>query len=313
MKNNELIDEFQLYQKSVDRSKWTIKSCKFTLEMFLDRIEDMDLTKVGMKELKQFFVHIKNRQGQKGREKVKPETVRKHVNNLASFYNFLEFEEHIKKSPVDKFRQKYLNPYMKSNQSTNDKRQIISHDEMKKLVQCILNPRDKAICVLLAKTGIRAGELLDLDVNDIIWQESKIRLKQNNKRSNLTVFYDGETARCLNSWINIRDGLAKEDEVALFVTKYGNRMSHRSLINIVKKYAKRVGLHDSESKHLDDRFTPHCFRHWFTTELRKSGMSREYIKELRGDTRNETIDGYYHITNDELKEKYLEHIPKLGV
>lgn len=313
MNNEDLIDEFQLYQKSVDRSDWTIRSCNSTLNMFLEEIGDKDLTEIGIDELKEFFVYIKDRPGNNGRDTVSAETVRKHINNLASFYNYLEFEEYITKSPVDKFRQKFLNPYLKSHQSDGDKRQIVSVQEMRELIQCIMNPRDKAICLTLAKTGIRAGELLELDVGDIKWDESKLRLKENNKRTNTIVFFDGETARGLKSWMNIRDGLANEDEDALFVTQYGNRMSHKSLIKMVKKYAKRVDLHDENSKHMEDKFTPHCFRHWFTTELRKSGMSREYIKELRGDTRSETMDGYYHITEEELKEEYLDHIPRLGV
>ncbi|MEF8874840.1 MAG: tyrosine-type recombinase/integrase [Candidatus Thermoplasmatota archaeon] len=77
--------------------------------------------------------------------------------------------------------------------------------------------------------------------------ESKIRLKENNKRTNTVGFFDSETARSLKAWINIRDSLANEDEDALFVTQYGNRMRHKSLIKMVKKYAKRVGLHDEDS------------------------------------------------------------------
>ena len=51
----------------------------------------------------------------------------------------------------------------------------------------------------------------------------------------------------------------------------------------------------------------------FTTELRRAGMSREFIKELRGDVRHEAIDIYDHIEPEELKREYLARIPKLGV
>lgn len=56
-----------------------------------------------------------------------------------------------------------------------------------------------------------------------------------------------------------------------------------------------------------------CFRHWFTTWLRRNGMPREFIQELRGDRRREAIDIYDHIDRAELRKTYLAYIPQLGV
>ena len=64
---------------------------------------------------------------------------------------------------------------------------------------------------------------------------------------------------------------------------------------------------------LGKHFTPHCCRHRFTTHLRKAGMPREYIKELRGDTRGESIDIYDHIEREELKKADMERVPRLEV
>lgn len=77
-------------------------------------------------------------------------------------------------------------------------------------------------------------------------------------------------------------------------------------------YAEKLGLHDPKGR-LDQKFGPHCCRHWFTTWLRRSGMSRTFIQELCGDSRKEAIDVYDHIEKDELKEAYLRHIPQLNV
>ena len=85
------------------------------------------------------------------------------------------------------------------------------------------------------------------------------------------------------------------------------------IYNLVTKYAKRLGIHNPKSKDLRKKFTPHCCRHWFTTHLRKAGMPREHIKELRGDSRSETMDIYHHIDRKELRDSYLAHIPQLGI
>jgi len=93
----------------------------------------------------------------------------------------------------------------------------------------------------------------------------------------------------------------------------GKRLRRMGVYRSVVRYATKVGLHDPESERIEDHFTPHCFRHWFTTHLRRNGMPREYIKELRGDTRDEAIDIYHHIDRKDLRESYLACIPKLGI
>jgi len=62
---------------------------------------------------------------------------------------------------------------------------------------------------------------------------------------------------------------------------------------------------------LEDRFTPHCCRHWFVTTLLKAGMSREHVKWLRGDAMQEAIDIYHHIDIQDVRESYLAHVPQL--
>lgn len=74
-----------------------------------------------------------------------------------------------------------------------------------------------------------------------------------------------------------------------------------------------MGYHNPESPNLEDHFGPHCFRHWFTTWLLRSGMPREYVKEVRGVVRREAIDIYHHIDREELRRAYLACIPKLGI
>ena len=93
----------------------------------------------------------------------------------------------------------------------------------------------------------------------------------------------------------------------------GDRLQRRGVSDVVYKAAERVGLHKPESKRMEEHFSPHCTRHWFTTHLRRAGMRREFIQELRGDARREAIDIYDHIDLKELKEAYLACIPQLGI
>jgi integrase/recombinase XerD len=186
------------------------------------------------------------------------------------------------------FRKRYLKRYKEDYDS--QERKLITIEEMSRLINSTLDPRDKAIMVLLAKTGARREELVRMDIDDIDWVYYSITLKPTPKRSNRKVYFDDEAAIVLRRWLNTRSKLGTKSK-ALFIN-YNDmgRLKRSGVYNAVVKYAERLGLHDPDSLRLEDHFGPHCFRHWFTTYLLRNGMSREYVKELRGDQRSEAID-----------------------
>lgn len=168
--------------------------------------------------------------------------------------------------------------------------------------------------MLLAKTGIRRKELVSIDIQDINWVEQSITLKKKmfKKRSNRIVFFDDECARMLKRWMAQRKKLNSKTE-ALFTNEYGGRLNRNGVYNLVTKYAETVGLHDPKSDRVEDHFSTHNCRHWFTTWLRRNGMPREFTKTLRGDKRKDAIDIYDHIDKEELRKAYLAFIPQLGI
>ena len=309
--NDEFIRKFIQYEQCVDRSVWTQKSLKYTLNRFFS--ENLkNAIEIDCDDLQKFFLYLKKRKG-RGGNALHSESIRKHINNLSSFYNWMVMEEHIHHSPVKLFRWKFMRPYLKSHQSRSNTRQLISLTEMRELISSALDQRDKAIMLTLAKTGVRAGELLSMEVNDVNFRDFSIKLKENNKRTNLLVFFDKETSKVLKKWLRIREMTVENGSQMLFTTRYGRGMSHNTLNNIIKKYAKMVGLHNPDDSNLEGRFTAHCYRHFFTSTLRKAGMPREFVMELRGDKRGDTMDIYYHISTSELREAYLRYMPSFGL
>jgi integrase/recombinase XerD len=242
---------------------------------------------------------------------LKQASIEKAFTSLSSFYTYMVDEELISSNPVTSFKRRYLRQYKAEN--TSDARQIISVEQASLLVNSTLNSRDKAILVLLFKTGMRRGELHSLDVDDIDFENLSLKLKPTAKRSNRLLFFDREAEYVLRAWMQFRKNKNKKETPALFLGRDGLRMGSAQIDFIVKKHASRVGLHNPRSKRLEDRFTPHCCRHWFTTHLIRAGMPRDFVKELRGDVRHEAIDIYNHIDKKELTESYLAHIPQLGI
>ena len=239
-------------------------------------------------------------------------TIENHLSCISSFLDYLVYEEIIESNVALAVRKRYLRRY-KSDDSDAQSRKLITVEELKTLVNSIMIPRDRAIIMLLAKTGIRRSELVSIDVNDVNLISLKVKLKPKAKRSNRIVFFDEECARVLQDWMKVRERYARKEIPALFVTETGGRLDRSGVYLAVTRHAARVGLHDDSSTKLEDHFTPHCLRHWFTTYLRRNGMPREMIQELRGDVRKEAIDIYYHIDEEQLRRTYLQCIPQLGV
>jgi integrase/recombinase XerD len=190
---------------------------------------------------------------------------------------------------------------------------MINIEQLKILLDMTIKPRDKAIILLLAKTGIRRNELISIDVNDIDFEDQKLTLKPKAKRSNRVLFFDEECAEVLRQWLIVRERYARNEVPALFITNGGGRLDRNGVYESVTEPAKLAKLYDPSSKRLEDHLTPHCLRHWFTTYLLRNGMPREMVQELRGDARGDAIDIYYHIDQEQLKRTYLKCIPQLGI
>ena len=303
--NDDFLDAFMLDGRTQGWTERTLGDYRYIMQGFLNHIKK-DPREVDLNDLRGYLCTIDERG-------LSSNTVWKHFAVLASFFDFLEVEDEIVRNPIPKFRRRYLKNRMKNMDNSEPKRQIISVNEMRDLVNSILNPRDKAIVLVLAKTGIRLSELIGIDVEDIDWNLQVISLKRNGKRSYLKAFFDDETARILRRYMIMRDNIAKSGERAMFINRYGERIKRNGVTDLVSRHAEQIGLHDPNSKDLQKRFTPHCCGHWFTTHLERAGMPEKHIKKLRGDSLNETIDIYNHIGFDELWESYRTYIPQLGV
>lgn len=306
---DELLKEFFVDAELRDLTPRTRGTYRSHLTYFVDWL-DMDPRGVARNDLKRFLAHLKQeREAIDGSTGLSQSTLNGYFSAINSFYKFLTYEGYLDDNPVPNFRERYLDS---SRTASSSNRQLVSIEEMASLVHATLDVRDRAVILTLAKTGVRRTELSNIDLNDIDWDKQSIELKPTAKRSNTTVFIDRECRQGLERWLQAREKEDVETD-ALFTNQYGGRLKRSGIYKVVTKHAEKVGLHDPDSDDPQERFTPHNCRHWFTTHLRRAGMKREFIQELRGDTRGDAIDIYDHIDKKELREAYLAHIPTLGI
>ncbi len=273
---------------------------------YMSRHSKEEMVDTDLQSLKDFLQYVKD-----GR-RAKHKTAENFFSAISAFFDYLVFEGIASSNIVLPFRKRYLRRY-KNDGFDDSQRKLLTVEEMSRYVSSILDPRDRAIALLFAKTGVRRNELLSLDVMDVNWTDYSVMLKPHPKRSNRTVFFDDECAIALRRWLTVREKLNPKVR-ALFVSYQSlNRLDRNGCYEAVVKYARKLGFHDSSSSRLEDHFGPHCFRHFFTTWLLRNGIQREYVKELRGDRRREAVDIYHHIDREELRRSYLACVPKLGI
>ncbi len=303
-----MLDEFEKDSKLRGLTPETIYRYRTPITAFIGLLEKKGLDfETADKEVLKEFLYMQKERG------VSQKTVMNYFSGLSSFYDYLQFEGIVTHNPIIPFRRRYLHTYKTDKRPQT--RKLISVEEMARLINSIMDPRARAIAMLLAKTGVRRGELIAMDIDDINWDKYSITLKEKAKRSNRVVFFDEECAATLRRWLRLRERLEVDENCrALFVNyKSRTRINRDRVYDDVVKPATAIGINDPNSDKLSDHFSPHAFRHWFTTWLIRNGMPRDYVKELRGDARHDAIDIYNHIDMEDLRTEYLARIPKLGI
>jgi len=246
------------------------------------------------------------------KEGLTPKTLENQFACLSTFHEFMVFEGLSETNHVLAVRKRFLRTY-KNGAAAPSPRKVLTVQEMADFVGGILDTRDRAIAMVLAKTGVRRGELVSMDLADINWEKNSILLKPKPKRTNRLVFFDEEAAVDLARWVRLRDRIEGADQTpALFLGETGNRLDKNGVYWAIRAWAERAGVSDAGSANPSDHFFVHCFRHWFTTHLLRGGMPREHVAFLRGDSPSGPIDIYNRIDANEVRLSYLAAIPKLN-
>lgn len=187
---------------------------------------------------------------------------------------------------------------------------FLSQEEAKRLVDSPdtsepLGPRDSALLELLYAAGLRVSEARDLNIEDINLDGRELRVTGKGNKQRVVLI--GATARdALSLYLrDVRPKLAGRDSgSALFLNRYGGRLSQRSIQDKVRRYAARVGLRSDVHTH--------TLRHSFATHLLEGGADLRVVQDLLGHSSPATTQIYTHVTKSKAKEVYLAAHPRAG-
>jgi site-specific recombinase XerD len=163
------------------------------------------------------------------------------------------------------------------------------------LFAVIHNPRDRAMFLLMLRCGLRVGEVRNLSMNDLYLEPSSgslPRLWLHGKGNTQRVAYlSAQPLAALKTWLAVRPKVRAE---ALFVNRFGKRLSVTGIQNQLAGYCRQAGLW----------VTCHQFRHTFGRHLAEARVPLTSIQRLFGHARLKSTEVYLHISDAQAQADY---------
>ncbi len=225
-------------------------------------------------------------------------SIARKLSAIRSFYRYLAREEILPDNPLRDASAPKLDRRLPS---------FLTIEETVRLLKApdLASPqglRDRAIIELIYAAGLRVSELVKINLEQINFDSGEIRVWGKGSKERLVLI--GEpAARALANYI--RQGrpklLGKRSGDALFLNRYGSRLSERIVQMILEKYAALAGL--------DKRVYPHLLRHTFATHMLDGGADLRVVQELLGHASLASTQIYTHVTKSQARKVYLSAHP----
>lgn len=212
-----------------------------------------------------------------------------------SFYKYLVFMDKIKSNPCDGIKAPKLEKKLPT---------YLTNEEIAKLFNIRLTKpvdyRNKAILEVMYATGARISEVINLELNQIDFEECIIRVVGKGKKERI-IPLDDVAIEVLDNYINnYRPFLIKNETCNyVFLNKNGEKISRQMIFKILKNLANKAGI--------TKEISPHTLRHSFASNLLNNGADLRVIQELLGHENLETTEIYSHLQNKKIKDDYNNH------
>ncbi len=199
------------------------------------------------------------------------------------------------------------NPFLLVRTPRQDKRlpMVLEEEDVARLLAApdgddVLARRDRAILEVLYSTGMRVGELVAIDLDDVDWPTEVVLARGKGRRQRLA--HLGPYARDALDQYLAADGRTRGSGGAAFRNARGGRLTTRSVGRLLEKHIRHAGL--------DHRTSPHTLRHSFATHLLSRGADLRDVQALLGHANLVTTQIYTHLSHEHLREVYHRAHPR---
>ncbi|AKG34325.1 tyrosine-type recombinase/integrase [Paenibacillus durus] len=242
-----------------------------------------------------------------GKNQLKDSTIKRKYICIKAFFNYLVQKEELPDSPVSGFGKHFKTSKRipKTLSVTEVERLLNSPQEHMKQLHTSFRKwictRNNAIIELLYVIGIRIGELVSIDLENIDFAERTILIFGKGRKERLLYISSSEVINKIQMWLSVREHL-KPKSNALFINKYGGRLSIYSIEDIYSKYR--------DLSNISKKSTPHYLRHSFATHLLNNGADLRSVQEILGHTSVSTTQIYTEVSVERKKDVLTKFNPR---
>ena len=290
-------------QKSLSRFYEYLRSEKglslHTQRNYKQQLETMaaHLVTLGLKDWGQVDAAWVRQLASKGmREGMKASSIATRLSSLRSFFDFLVLRGEMPANPAKGVSAPRKQRPLPKNLDVDEVGQLLDVNE-----DDPLSIRDRAMMEVMYGAGLRLAELIGINLKDVLGRQGEIRVIGKGDKERKAPF-SGLAKEWVDKWLKVRGDLASPGEKALFVSKLGTRISHRS----VQKRMQEWGKKQSVASHI----SPHKLRHSFATHMLESSQNLRAVQELLGHENISTTQIYTHLDFQHLAQAYDEAHPR---
>lgn len=274
LNNYDILNEFILVLESTGASRDTVKAYRSAIVDFLEFIGNKHLREVTLKDV----IAWRNSRLRDGFRKSRSSesnswktTLHYYCIFLNRFFEWIGLNLRIPRLP-------------KPSRRIN----VLSNDEIAKLMSSVRDPLDTLLLKLMLDTGLRAREVLNIKVDDVDFNDKLIRVVNSKYGKERYVVVTSDTLDTIRMWVKMNN-LKPNDRLI--------NLTYTGLYKRLKTLARRAGIPDWKIK-------PHVFRHTFATNVLRKGLSLPSLQRMLGHSDIKTTQIYLHLTISDVKKEY---------
>ncbi len=230
---------------------------------------------------------------------IAPRSQARIISGLKSFFRFLKIDGYIENNPTLLLESPRLGRKLP---------EVLSIEEIDRMIDAIdlssdEGQRNRAIMETIYGCGLRASELVNLEINKLYTEEEYIVITGKGSKERI-VPISQVALREINLYMEQRNhmNIKPGEENILFLNRRGHRLSRVMIFYIIKRLAEAAGIRKEIS--------PHTLRHSFATHLLEGGANLRAIQQMLGHESIATTEIYIHIDRSHLRQEILTHHPR---
>jgi integrase/recombinase XerC len=263
--------------------------------MYLNPTGGVEIEKVDRMAIRKYlsFLHRKNRKS----------SIARKISTLRSFFKYLIREQVIPSNPAKSVSTPKVEKTLPTTLTVDEAFRLMESPKSipgtSSEVSKESRVRDRAILELLYSSGLRVGELVGLNFNQLDPELGIVRVMGKGRKERI-VPVGVKAIDALKAYLEGRGGLT--EDAPIFVNSSGGRLTARSVGRVIKKYTRHSGIFRKVS--------PHSLRHTFATHLLDAGADIREIQEMLGHSSLSTTQRYTHVSIGKLMEVYDKAHPR---